>query len=227
MQYGDVYSHFLDLCEEDLGQLVDHISLEKIQSSFELCLRKGISAEDKYCTMRNCPYKVSFSSCSFSEQLMKIANLTSNISQEDMDKAFSTMHPSSLTGLLAMTIDCSNSYPLSIVLSYKSMTKYAMLFRHLFNNLILLRQLSKALTCQDLSNLRILEQRMDLFRGSMGRLRGLKNKMTFTLKVIQGYLFHEVLEYHWKSFITQLYKVSLFNLKETSANDISHYWQRE
>jgi gamma-tubulin complex component 2 len=195
MQYGDVFCHFLDLCEVDLNLPVEQVSLDKLQTCLDHCISVGTSKEDVFCNSGQ--IRIELSSRSFSDQLARIVNVSTNPSEDHimaLGQASSTLP---LTGLLAMTLTQSFDFPLSIVLSLKSITKYAMIFRHLLSCRSIQRQLDKVLLPPDFPNIRLLEQRMDLFRTSSGRLRQLEAKLSFFLRILNSYLFWDVLEYHW------------------------------
>jgi gamma-tubulin complex component 2 len=224
LKYGDVFSHFLDLTEPELSEPIDAISIDKLQSSLEHCFKVGTSVNDPYCFNGNL-YRLGLSSSSLSDQLMKIANMTADDSSSS--NATSSKDPASLTGnavclsrpfilvliyiynlgLIAMTIDCPTPFPLSIILSMKSLTKYQMVFRHLFQCQLILRQLSRLITPQTIDSLRLMETRLDIFRSSAGRLRGLKAKMFYAMNVLNNYMQMEVLEYHWTQFSIKLRNV--------------------
>lgn len=189
MQYGDTYCHFLDLSEQDLALPVDQTSIEKLQSYFDHCISNGTSKNDSYISNT----KLELSNYSFADQLTKIVKMSG-------DDAVNSKHDAVLSGLIALTLTCHYSFPLSIVLSMKSMTKYAMLFRHLLSCRSTQRQLDRTLLPTDVSNIRLLLQRMDIFNASAGRLYHLKMKMSFFIRVISGYLFWDVLEHNWLKF---------------------------
>lgn len=189
MQYGDTYCHFLDLSEQDLALPADQTSIEKLQSYFDHCISDGTSKNDSYISNT----RLELSSYSFADQLTKIVKMSG-------DDAVTSKHDTVLSGLIALTLTCHYPFPLSIVLSMKSITKYAMLFRHLLSCRSTQRQLDRTLLPTDIPNIRLLLQRMDIFSASAGRLYHLKMKMSFFIRVISGYLFWDVLEHNWLKF---------------------------
>src|SRR5690606_4243764 len=104
----------------------------------------GTSQDDPYCTVgknsrkgedygKNCHYQVAMSRTSLTDQLMKIANMSAT-DESQMVSASSSTRDAMLSGWLALNIECPIEYPLSILMSLKSVTKYQMLFRHLFSS---------------------------------------------------------------------------------------------
>lgn len=196
---GHAYSHFLDVAESDLALSVSAgINMEKLQSDFEHALQSGLKFTDKYIKS----YRLVLESGSFSDQLMRIVHVGAS------EESSASKDASGLTGLLALSLRPNDvGFPLSILLSYNSLAKYSMIFRHLLSLTVHRRNLSKSLMASDIPNLRELEVRMDILRGSAGRLRSLKAKMEFYLKLMENYLYYDVLESHWAAFQAKLAKV--------------------
>jgi gamma-tubulin complex component 2 len=206
MEYGDVFSHLLDTSYNLITKKVSDVQIDRLQAALEACFKAGTSRNDPYCTTMN-QYQVTMSSTSLTDQLMKIANMsaedtTSSQPAPEKDNA------APLTGLLALNLDCPVDFPLSILLSFKSMTKYQMLFRHLFSLSCLTRQLNQCLIPQSLPTIRLLETRFDILEETMSRMRALKSKMTFFLNVLNQYFHMDVLMHHWSEWHGRWSKLS-------------------
>ena len=158
LDQGDFFVHFLDSAEEELTKPVGEISREvegekygaeasdahatklgeisraRLQAKLELSLRQSAVA-DPYRESLTCdllPYNLT-------NQLLRIIN-ASRAAGSSVPPA---PQPASRTpGLDAFTFDYAVEWPLSLVLSKHALTKYQLLFRHLFHCKHVERQLS-------------------------------------------------------------------------------------
>eukprot|EP01119_Soliformovum_irregulare_P025485 TRINITY_DN9459_c0_g1_i1.p1 TRINITY_DN9459_c0_g1~~TRINITY_DN9459_c0_g1_i1.p1 ORF type:complete len:506 (+),score=121.48 TRINITY_DN9459_c0_g1_i1:102-1619(+) len=111
LDQGDFFEHFMELATEELRKNITEISPMKLHSLLELSLRTSVADQDPFKDDLTCvllPYNLLI-------QLMKIINVASepNVSQKS----------DPLTGLQGFTFDYKVNWPLSLVISRKSLTK--------------------------------------------------------------------------------------------------------
>ncbi|KAJ1542995.1 hypothetical protein HK096_008878, partial [Nowakowskiella sp. JEL0078] len=131
---SDFLTPFLDLVRKELVKPKPEISLEKLRRSFELVVRNSASVSGSD------PYKdavvVELSRFSLFQQLLRIMSVVGvdyggnqNISQ---DKDFEVGPSGLLTGFDALMLGYTVKFPLSLIINKKALTKYQLIFRHLF-----------------------------------------------------------------------------------------------
>ncbi|GAA5900890.1 gamma-tubulin-complex subunit SPC97 [Sporobolomyces salmoneus] len=138
INHGDVFTHFLDMAKLELGKKKKRIMLERLQTQLDLALRNPSSRVD------DDPFKddlkIVFEDVTVAEWLLKIVNQTGamvgpdGIPIETFDevKKDTTLKGSpDIMGWDAFNLDYTVKFPLSLVLSRKSITYYQMIFRHL------------------------------------------------------------------------------------------------
>ncbi|GAA5986639.1 hypothetical protein JCM11641_005172 [Rhodosporidiobolus odoratus] len=140
INHGDVFTHFLDMAKLELGKKKKRIMIERLQTQLDLALRNPSSRAD------DDPYKddlkIVFEEVTVAEWLLKVVNQTGmgpdgmpmmeqerkvsgSSAAKDAKKADEQM------GWDVFNLDYSVSFPLSLILSRKSITYYQMIFRHL------------------------------------------------------------------------------------------------
>ncbi|GAA5870431.1 hypothetical protein JCM8547_004030 [Rhodosporidiobolus lusitaniae] len=144
INHGDVFTHFLDMAKLELGKKKKRIMLERLQTQLDLALRNPSSRAD------DDPFKddlkIVFEDVTVAEWLLKVVSQTGAVvgpdgipvevleqgkkasasgGAKDAKKADEQM------GWDVFNLDYSVQFPLSLVLSRKSITYYQMIFRHL------------------------------------------------------------------------------------------------
>ncbi|GAB2287127.1 Gamma-tubulin complex component 2 [Dionaea muscipula] len=137
LDQGDFLVHFMDIARDELVKRSDDISVEKLQSLLDLALRSTAAAadpchEDLTCCMEKFPLLKTLSMLNDLEVSKSISS--TNVPEE----------PMSITGLETFSLSYKVQWPLSIVLSRKSLTKYQLIFRFLFHCKHVSRQLCGA-----------------------------------------------------------------------------------
>ncbi|KAH9541682.1 hypothetical protein CY35_14G078000 [Sphagnum magellanicum] len=133
---GDFLVHFMDTARDELAKRPSAMSMEKLQSLLELALRTSVAASDPYHEDLTCNIERS----NLLTQLQNISQNGAGPAHYNSQRADSTdasslqgMASGSITGLETFTLDYKVRWPLSLVISRKALTKYQLIFRHLFH----------------------------------------------------------------------------------------------
>jgi gamma-tubulin complex component 2 len=210
VEFGDFMSHFMDIADEELKKASKSISTTKLQSLLELVLRSGGHQNDAFKDNIKCEIGVD----TLLEQLLTIIGISSNTgltndsrSMEDivMDTPKKDGSKAILSGYDAFSLEYEVEFPLSLVISCKSLTKYQMLFRHIFK----CHYIEKML-CNSWSKNHMVKKFIDktshkteyymLFR----RADALRQRMVNFIQNVQYYSAFEVIEPNWRSFESKL-----------------------
>ena len=177
LDQGDFFIHFLDSAEAELTKPVGEISRARLQAKLDIALRQSAVA-DPYRESLTCgllPYNLT-------NQLLRIINASKTASA-----APPPPQPASRTpGLDAFTFEYEVSWPLSLLLSKHAITKYQLLFRHLFHCKHVERQLSSSWLSQQEA-----KQLLGI-SSSLTAAFGLRQRMLHFLFNIQHYMMFEV-----------------------------------
>jgi gamma-tubulin complex component 2 len=133
---GDFLVHFMDTARDELAKRPSAMSMEKLQSLLELALRTSVAASDPYHEDLTCNIERS----NLLTQLQNISQNGAGPAHYNSQRTDSTdasslqgMASGSITGLETFTLDYKVRWPLSLVISRKALTKYQLIFRHLFH----------------------------------------------------------------------------------------------
>ena len=129
---GDLMLHFLDMAQEELCKAMSDILPQRLESLLELALRTSLADHDQYKDNVK-PILVPYDLVTQLFYIMAIqpegvgpdAALPPPIARPDPNSV-------GLSGVEAFSLDYQVKWPLSLVISRKSLFKYQMLFRHLF-----------------------------------------------------------------------------------------------
>jgi len=122
---GDFLLHFMDLTENEMKMPMVDIIPNRLEALLELAIRTSMSEHDPY----KDDLKVVLLNYDLITQLVRILSI------DTVEESFvKSLDPTelNLSGLESFALDYSVHWPLSLVISRKSLTKYQMLFRHLF-----------------------------------------------------------------------------------------------
>lgn len=139
---GDLFVHFLDLAEEELQKSMGLIPLNRLESLLEVALRTSIANSDPYkdnVKVLLVPYNLKL-------HLRHIISIMPEQPELQVDPP-SVSRPASSTslpGYEAISLDYEVKWPLSLVISRKNLTRYQLIFRHLFFCKYVERQLAAA-----------------------------------------------------------------------------------
>lgn len=136
MGCGDFFAHFLDSTEDELSKLVRDIVPSRLEALLEMALRVSSASKDEFKDDLRCglvPHNLI-------TELFRILNVTHDhngkermfVNPEDMSlEGPDSMAGSTLTGLEAFTFEYEVRFPLSLIISRKSLKRYQLIFRHL------------------------------------------------------------------------------------------------
>jgi len=218
LDQSDFLTHFLDIASSELEKRSKDISLTKLQSLLDISLRNpsSVSSQDPY----NENVRVEMSRCSLIEQLLKINSIVGvgveTIQQSVKDlktykqnwntlrdsvKTFTDNH--TLTGYDAFTLNYSVKFPLTLILNMTAMTKYQLLFRHIFSCKYVEKRLAESWLLQSSSKINIWKGRKEKRAKDTQttllslRIYSLRSKMLNFVQQFMYYVCFEVLEPNW------------------------------
>ena len=176
LNQGDFFVHFMDMAQSELMKPASSIAINRLQSLLDMALRlrnfDDPFQEDLTCEL--VPY-------SLIEHVEAIHGHA---------RPYDRMPAQPLTGVDAFTMDIKVRWPLSLVLSKQSLTKYQLIFRHLFFCKHVEKQLCTAWVAHQST------KELDL-RSAMGPDYCLRQRMLHFLHNFEYYVTFEVLEPRW------------------------------
>lgn len=176
LNQGDFFVHFMDMAQSELVKPASSIAINRLQSLLDMALRLR-NLDDPYQEDLTCelvPY-------SLIEHVEAIHGQT---------RSQDRLPAQPLTGIDAFTMDIKVRWPLSLVLSKQSLTKYQLIFRHLFFCKHVEKQLCTAWVAHQST------KELDL-RSAMGPDYCLRQRMLHFLHNFEYYVTFEVLEPRW------------------------------
>ncbi|CAL8282835.1 unnamed protein product [Merluccius merluccius] len=125
MDKGDFFVHFMDLTEEELKKPVDDIVPSRLEALLELALRMSTANTDPF----KDDLKIELMPHNVITQLLRVLAI-----ETKQEKAIINAEPTEAahTGLEAFSFDYIVKWPLSLIINRKALTRYQMLFRHIF-----------------------------------------------------------------------------------------------
>ncbi|CAI9767433.1 unnamed protein product [Fraxinus pennsylvanica] len=137
LDQGDFLVHFMDIAREELMKKPDEISVEKLQSLLDLALRSTAAVAD--------PFHEDLTCCVEQTTLLKRLSTLKDLEiSQTVSSSSDLEEPVSITGLETFSLSYKVRWPLSLVISRKSLTKYQLIFRSLFHCKHVNRQLCAA-----------------------------------------------------------------------------------
>ena len=132
---GDFIVQFMDMAEDEMRKNIEDIAPSRLENLMELALRTSTAKNDPF----NEDLRVLLFPYDLITQLFKVLRITESVKEKDVDLEPVDMN---LSGLEAFSFDYTVQWPLSLVLNKVVLTRYQMLFRHLFYSKYVERQLS-------------------------------------------------------------------------------------
>ncbi len=139
LDLGDFFVNFFDGAEEQLEQMTKNVSIEKMRSLLEMSIRTSSANGDPFKDDLTCE----LNSYSLNEQIFAMQNIRGALGQNafilstNQDKNYQqsnlgmqTMH--NYKCLESITFDYMVKWPLTLIISRRAITKYQLIFRHLF-----------------------------------------------------------------------------------------------
>jgi gamma-tubulin complex component 2 len=138
LDQSDFFTYFLELGTSELRKPSREVNIGKLQSLLDIVLRQpgSVAADDPYKE----DVKVIMNENSLTEWLMKIVNVT-GLDQDAAAGNLPTYTPAphssepntKINGFEALVFDYAVPFPLSLVVSRVTLTRYQLLFRHLLS----------------------------------------------------------------------------------------------
>lgn len=204
---SDFFSYFLELSASELRKPAKAVNESKLQSLLDLVLRQpgSIAAQDPFKE----DVKVRMNRVGLTKWLMQVVSV-SGIDQDNPEAAMEKYQapPSQgaddekdILGIDALELDYSVPFPLSLVISRKTVLRYQLIFRHLLSlrhleNLLVTSWLdqSKTLSWQRKSS----DQRLEMWKR---RAWNLRSKMLVFVQQLLYFCTAEVIEPNWQNLM--------------------------
>jgi gamma-tubulin complex component 2 len=218
LDQSDFLTSFLDLAKDELKQPASKIPQNRLQSLMDLVLRNpsSVAAYDPFKE----DVKVSMSHLRLVDQLLRIINVNGmeagvkdprlegfERSQSLSSSMLSSMSipnsGSDLTGYEALILDYTVTFPLSLIISRKALTKYQLLFRHILNLKHAENQLCDAWVDQKSTFWKTRSSNPEIEHWKF-RIFSLRNRMLTFIQQFAYYVTNEVLEPNYERLETHL-----------------------
>lgn len=129
---GDFLVHFMDMAEEELSKPMVDILPQRLETLLELAIRTSLVDHDPYKDIVR-PLLVPYDLVTQLFHIMAIKPVEVGVKIEHPPLLVRPdLHPMGLSGAEAFSLDYLIKWPLSLVISRKSLVKYQILFRHMF-----------------------------------------------------------------------------------------------
>ncbi|KAL1648739.1 gamma tubulin complex Spc97/GCP2 subunit Alp4 [Diplodia intermedia] len=212
---SDFFSYFLELGTSELKKPAKVVNIGKLQSLLDIVLRQpgSVAAEDPYKE----DVKVQMNEIGLTNWLMKIVTVT-GLDQDAATGSFSNYVPAAqsatitddkdIIGFDALVLDYAMPFPLSLVVSRVTLTRYQLLFRYLLS----LRHLETLLvgSWSEHSKVRSWKHRSSNPKIEMWKRKAftLRARMLVFVQQLLYYSTAEVIEPNWSSMMSRLNAVS-------------------
>lgn len=194
MDQGDFFVDFMNIAEEELKLRADKLSLPRLESLLHLSLQTSTCSSD--------PYKDDLQCFLSPHNLISHMETIHQRAQKGPGDSLTTFESSTIGQpgykvIDAFTLDYKVRWPLSLVVSCGALTKYQMIFRHIFFCKHVERQLCDAwLNHQATKELSL--------RSALGPSYCLRQRMLHFQQNLVYYMMFEVVSPRWHDFQQQL-----------------------
>ncbi|KAL2857485.1 Spc98 family-domain-containing protein [Aspergillus pseudodeflectus] len=206
---SDFFSYFLELGASELRKPAKNVNESKLQSLLDLVLRQpgSIAAQDPFKE----DVKVRMNKIGLTKWLMQVVSV-SGIDQDNPEAALEKYQApqaggdddKDIIGFDALELDYSVPFPLSLVISRKTVLRYQLIFRHLLS----LRHLETMLSSAWLDQTKILgwrhkssDRRLELWKR---RAWNLRSKMLVFIQQLLYFCTAEVIEPNWQKLMDRV-----------------------
>lgn len=208
---SDFFSYFLDLSAPELRKPAKNVNVGKLQSLLDLVLRQpgSIAALDPFKE----DVKVQMNEVSLTKWLIRVVS-TSGIDQDDPDgiekytpaaQVPTSEDDKNITGFNALELDYAVPFPLSLVISRKTVLRYQLLFRYLLS----LRHLENLLTnsWEEHTKVKSWTNRSSNPKVERWKRRTwtLRSRMLVFIQQLLYYCTAEVIEPNWRSLMERVH----------------------
>ncbi|XP_078583953.1 gamma-tubulin complex component 2-like [Branchiostoma floridae x Branchiostoma japonicum] len=204
LDQGDLVVQFMDMAEDELKKDMEDIIPTRLESLLELALRTSVANADPY----KDDLKVELLNYDLITQLFRILSI-----ETKQEKALQAIDPTEIhiSGLEAFAFDYEVKWPLSLIINRKALTRYQMLFRHLFYAKHVERQL-----CNMWLNSKTAKQYNLQSPRWYAAAFALRHRMLHFVQNYGYYMMFEVLEPNWHILEQNLKSVS-------NVDDVLHH----
>ena len=193
LEHGDFFIQFYDSAKPELEKPVADISISKLEALLDMAIRTSTSNDDIYHNDLHCHLQI-FTLVQKLEMLNRPDSIKlANRKNSDFAKF--------MKGFDSITFDYSVKWPLSLVLSKKALTKYQLIFRHLFS----IKHI-ESIIMESWMDLQILRE---LNLGPVfSPYFALRHQMLVFILAIQYFMMIEILEPNFENLVANLRKAS-------------------
>lgn len=208
---SDFFTYFLEISASELKKPARDVNLGKLQSLLDITIRQpgSVAAEDPY----KDDVRVTMNETGLTEWLMKIVNVT-GLDQDAMTGAIQPYTPattlsssekdSKTNGFDALVFDYAVPFPLSLVVSRVTLTRYQLLFRYLLS----LRHLETVLVNSWTDHSKVLSWKHHSTTPRIERAKRkawtLRARMLIFVQQLIYYCTSEVIEPNWQALMNRL-----------------------
>eukprot|EP01006_Ploeotia_vitrea_P011938 TRINITY_DN3172_c0_g1_i1.p1 TRINITY_DN3172_c0_g1~~TRINITY_DN3172_c0_g1_i1.p1 ORF type:complete len:645 (+),score=62.16 TRINITY_DN3172_c0_g1_i1:40-1974(+) len=209
LDQGDFFVHFVDISEEELEKSSKDVNLSKLESLLELSVRSTTCIADPF--HEDLTFEVApLSLMTYLTRINRTGSLTTvhsaatamtphgqtTSSTTSTTYQTPTLAPQSPMQVFdAFTLNYKVSWPVSLVISKAALTKYQLLFRHLFKCKWVERQLCNTWNVKFRRN-----QDRQAFAGCYA----LRQRMLHFLQNFEYYMVNEVIDTNWHEMISKM-----------------------
>lgn len=207
---SDFFTYFLEMSELELKKPAKHVNVGKLQSLLDLATRHAgsVAVEDPYKE----DIKVQINDTGLTNWLMKIVNVQ-GLDQDAATATLSNYTPANsapitddtnITGYQALVFDYAMPFPLSLVVSRVTLTRYQLLFRYLLSLKHLETDLAKCWGEQGKNAAwkhRSKNPRIEQWKRRAWTLRA---RMLVFVQQLTYYCTSEVIEPNWASLMSRI-----------------------
>jgi len=208
---SDFFTYFLEISASELKKTARDVNLGKLQSLLDITIRQpgSVAAEDPY----KDDVRVTMNETGLTDWLMKIVNVT-GLDQDATTGAIQPYTPATtfsasdkdpkIIGFDAMVFDYAVPFPLSLVVSRVTLTRYQLLFRYLLS----LRHLETVLVGSWTDHSKVLSWRHHSTKPRIERAKRkawtLRARMLIFVQQLIYYCTSEVIEPNWQSLMNRI-----------------------
>lgn len=218
---SDFFSYFLELTHSELRKPSKSVNISKLQSLLDIVLRQpgSVAAEDPFKE----DVKVVMNDHNLTQWLMRVVN----VQGIDADASLTGYTPAAvsthsgddkeITGYEALTLDYAVPFPLSLVVSRVTLTRYQLLFRYLLSLRHLENQLTTSWTEHTKTRAwthRSSNPKIEAWKRRAWTLRG---RMLCFVQQLLYYCTNEVIEPNWAGFMSRLEEQSVGQKSESGS----------
>ncbi|KAJ2907401.1 hypothetical protein MKZ38_003258 [Zalerion maritima] len=200
---SDYFSHFLDLAHSELREKARNVNVAKLQSLLDLVLRQpgSVVSLDPF----KDSVKLEIDEVSLVKRLQRVVNISGlEIGEVLQLSSQGAESDQKATGYTSLQLDYAVPFPVSLVISRKTIWRYQTLFRHLLSLRALEGQLSNMWQSYGRAPVwshRSSERRIEIFKRRAWTLR---SRMLVFVQQMLYFCTAEVIEPNWQALMGRL-----------------------